>query len=127
MEVPRWMKQRILVIDDSEVASTVATCHLEAGGFEVRAAKSLYDFGVALEGWAPDLVLADLNMPGLTGAELCRWVKQEVVGIPVVIYSSQAGPVVEQEARQAGADGWLSKDQGLDGLVALVRSLLPSV
>lgn len=126
MEPAPWMKQRILVIDDSEVAAQVAKVHLEAGGFEVRISRNLYEFGADLEGWAPDVVLADLNMPGLSGAEICQWVKQ-VAKIPVVIYSSMPADRVNLVARAAGADAWLSKDQGLDGLVALVRSILPTV
>ena len=120
------MKPRVLIIDDSEVAATVAKAYLDAGGFEARVARSLYEFGAALEGWAPDVVLADVNMPGLSGPEVCKWVKEQKVYIPVLLYSSMPLDRLALVAGAAGADAWLSKDEGFDSLCERVRKLLPA-
>jgi CheY-like chemotaxis protein len=109
-------KTRVLVVDDSEIASEVMRVALEGTGYEVRATRSLGEFKTALDGWHPNVVLADVHMPGTTGPELCRWIKQCVCAgeVPVVLYSDMPEQSLEAIAVAAGADAFVSKEGGFD-------------
>ncbi len=109
-------RPRVLLIDDSAIASEVACAVLEDAGFEVRAAKSLGEFSSVLKTWYPNIVLADVNMPGVSGPELCKWIKVrvETQTVPVVLYSDMPEAPLADIARESGADGYVSKERGLE-------------
>jgi CheY-like chemotaxis protein len=111
-------KPKVLLIDDSEMVVMVTREVLQRDGFEVRTASSLGEFNVILKTWSPTVVLTDVNMPGVTGAELCRWIKVRVdtQSVPVVLFSDLPDPVLAELARTSGADGFVSKANGLDRL-----------
>src|SRR5436189_4335153 len=80
-----------------------------------------------LEHVAPDVVLADAFMPGLSGYELCRSMKddQRFAQIPVMLLVSSFAPFDEAEAQRAGADDVITKPfQSIRQLVNRVNSLL---
>jgi PleD family two-component response regulator len=108
-------KLKVLLIDDSEIASEFARVVLERDGFEVRAARTLGEFNVVLKTWLPNVILADVNMPDITGADLCKWVKQRVdtQSVPVVLYSETSEEELAGLAKDSGADGFVSKAEGL--------------
>src|SRR5579859_1581469 len=103
-------KPKILLMDDSELTLEVTRAALEAEGFEVRAAQSLGTFNVILKTWSPTIVLTDVNMPGVSGPELCRWIKVriETESVPVVLFSDMPEPRLAELAEEAGADAFLS-------------------
>jgi chemotaxis family two-component system response regulator PixH len=108
-------RPRVLLIDDSEIASEVACAVLEDAGFEVRAASSLGEFSNVLKTWSPNIVLADVNMPGVSGPDLCKWIKVRVdtQTVPVVLYSDMPEAPLADIARESGADAYVSKESGL--------------
>ncbi|MDZ4700563.1 MAG: response regulator [Rhodothermales bacterium] len=55
------------------------------------------------------LVLSDINMPGMTGLELLKWLKQEYAGVPVHIITAYGDEQNYRSAMQYGADGYLTK------------------
>ena len=87
------MGKKILLIDDSDILLSVQKLLLEEAGFAVRTAHSLSQFDAALEGWAPDLVLTDVNMPDVTGPELCRHIRAQLAArsVPLVPPSMDSG------------------------------------
>ena len=89
MEV-RVDSRRLLLIDDSEIALAYAESMLTAVGFEVRAVSSLHAFQTVLASWKPHLIVTDLYMPEMNGAELCQWLRRQVATarIPIVLCSS---------------------------------------
>ena len=109
-------RPRVLVIDDSEIASEVACAVLKNDGFDVRAVRSADEFGEVLEAWLPDIVLADVNMPGVSGPDLCRWIKVrvETQSVPVVLYSDMAESRLRSLAEDAGADAYVTKANGIE-------------
>ena len=109
-------RPRVLVIDDSDIAAEVACIVLESAGFEVRAVRSVAEFGATFEAWPPDIVLADVNMPGVSGPELCKSIKVrvETQGVPVVLYSDMSESALRGLAESAGADAYVSKAQGIE-------------
>jgi len=109
---------KILLIDDSEVALHFVSRVLGKAGFEVRATADVNDLNTVLGGWRPDVILTDVDMPGVTGPELCRMLKStyETAHVPVVLFSAVPPRELEDLARDCEADGFLSKANGLEQL-----------
>lgn len=113
----------VLIVEDEEpVRELVALVLGDAGHRTVRAIHG----GQALELVArehPDLVISDVMMPVLGGAELCRRLKAEpkTRAIPVILMSAAGWTV----ANGTGSDAFLAKPFELDELEALVRRWLP--
>lgn len=102
---------RILLIDDSDIALEVQRDLLTGDGFEVRATTSLGTFDELLEDWCPQLILADVDMPTLSGPELCRMLKSryDTAHVPIVLCSALSIDRLKQLARDCEAEGYVSK------------------
>ncbi len=111
-------QRKILLIDDSEASLHFASRVLGKAGFEVRTTDDVHDLQNVLGGWRPDVILTDVDMPGLTGLELCRMLKSsyETAHVPVVLFSAAPSDELETMARECEADGFLSKASGLERL-----------
>jgi CheY-like chemotaxis protein len=122
-------RRKLLLIDDSEIALDVQTALLSEAGFEVRAVSSLRKFLNALLDWKPDVIITDLYMPEMSGAELCQWVRSQVTTsrIPIILCSSAPDQELAKIARTAGADGYLSKDAGLEALPQRLHALCDEI
>jgi CheY-like chemotaxis protein len=121
--------KRIVLIDDSELVLTVMTPVLTAAGFEVRAVSSLRKFLNVVLDWKPHLIVTDLYMPEMSGAELCAWLRKQVqtAKLPVIICSSAPDEELAEVARTVGADGYVSKDAGPDALAAKLHALCEEI
>ena len=113
------MNARVLLIDDDPTALWLAQQFLADAGYEARGAGTLYEFETLLDEWAPDVVVADVDMPSLTGGELCRIMKDryQTAHIPVVLYSALPEVELARLAQACEAELYLSKTAGLDVLV----------
>ena len=111
-------RRKLLLIDDSEIVLAYEAALLSAAGFDVRAVSSLRSFQHTLSTWKPHLIVTDLYMPEMTGAELCQWLRQQVTTakIPIVLCSSAPEDELREVARSVGADAYLSKEDGLEQL-----------
>jgi CheY-like chemotaxis protein len=119
-------RHKILLVDDSDVSLHLVAGVLEKAGFDVRGTDDVQNLGGVLGDWRPDVILSDVHMPNLSGAELCRLLKSsyETAHVPVVLFSSMAHDELEKLARECEADGFLSKAGGLDRLPAELRLLI---
>jgi CheY-like chemotaxis protein len=126
-KAPRRLK--VLLIDDSRVAADFASAVLESTGFEVRTVATLGEFNVVLTTWSPDIVLTDVNMPGVTGPELCQWIKQRVdtKGVPVVLFSDMPDAQLSKLAETAGADAYVSKEHGIERVSVKLSELCENI
>lgn len=103
--------RRVLVVDDDPFVGLVTARLLQQQGLLARSTQSPAEaVGLALEGQA-DLILADLEMPGLSGTELCAVLKSSPYTreIPVVLFSGHAAEDREALALEAGAAAYLEK------------------
>ena len=109
---------RVLIIDDDATALWMAQQFLDDAGFDVQCASSLFEFETMLAASAPDIVVADVNMPSLSGAELCRILKgrYQTAHIPIVLFSALPDTELAQVAESCEAERYLSKLAGLDQL-----------
>lgn len=111
-------QNKVLLIDDSEISLHFVAGVLSRAGFDVRTATDVNELGAVLGDWRPHVILTDVNMPGMSGLELCRLLKSsyETAHVPVVLFSANPPDVLEGMARDCEADGFLSKANGLDQL-----------
>jgi CheY-like chemotaxis protein len=109
---------KVLLIDDSEISLHFVAGVLLRAGYEVRTADDVDKLEGVLGDWRPDIILTDVNMPNVTGLELCRMLKSsyETAHVPVVLFSAVPHEELEDMARDCEADGFLSKSNGLDRL-----------
>jgi two-component system KDP operon response regulator KdpE len=74
------------------------------------------------ETFAPDVVVLDLNLPGISGFEVCRRLR-EWTQVPIIVLSVREDESDKVEALDLGADDYLTKPFGIDELLARVRAL----
>jgi len=119
------MAKRILIMDDSELFLELTREALTRVGYDVSVARNLGE----LENGPPamDLVLMDVQMPEAFGDDL-GMVLRHVRGLQAQIYllSSLEAADLEQRVADAGLDGFISKQVGLDELVARVGEIVGS-
>lgn len=119
----------MLVIDDSELSLELAAAALEEADFEARTLTSVSDFDATVGDWRPDVILTDVKMPGISGVELCRFLKSryETAHVPVVLFSAASSAELALLARDCDADGYLSKVAGFDKLGEEIARLIDNV
>jgi two-component system cell cycle response regulator DivK len=121
------MNKRILVVEDQEDNRRILRDLLTSNGFEVAEAHTGED-GVALaETSRPDLILMDIQLPGLDGYEATRRIKANpgLRAIPIIAVTSYALSGDDQKAFQAGCDGYVTKPFSPRRLLATIREHLP--
>jgi PAS domain S-box-containing protein len=116
----------VLVVDDNRDAATSLSMLLELSGHAVRTA---YDGTQALELAAqqhPDIVLLDIGLPGITGYEVCRRLRQQPGGVDMVIIAltGWGQDADRRKSAEAGFDGHLVKPVDFVTLVDMARRLL---
>lgn len=117
---------RILAVDDSVSMRQMVAFTLKSAGFDVAEAE---DGKSALELARKEkfnLVLADVNMPGMDGIELIRLLRAEAdyKYTPLLMLTTESGLDKKQEGKAAGATGWIVKPFNPDQLVATIRRVL---
>ncbi|HEY5947394.1 MAG TPA: response regulator [Kofleriaceae bacterium] len=120
---------RVLVIDDSPITLKVVANALERAGYDVRTTSEISMLRDAFGSWRPEVILTDVDMPDITGVELCRRVKAsyDTAHVPVVLYSSRSDETLAELARECEADGFLSKTRGVDALPGELAYLIKTV
>jgi two-component system KDP operon response regulator KdpE len=114
---------KVLVVDDERQIRRVMRVALEGQGYDVTDARSGEDALATMEKGLFDLVLLDLNMPGMGGMEACRRIR-ETSDVPIVILSVRSTEMDKVEALDAGADDYVMKPFGEKELLARIRAAL---
>ena len=118
---------RVLVIDDNAMNVELVTCVLAHEGFTIESAYDAREALLRIDSSQPDLILMDIQMPGMDGLELTRHLKADPLRRHIVIVAFTAFAMQGDEAkmRAAGCDGYLSKPIDVHTFAASVRSMLP--
>ncbi len=115
---------RILLVEDEAALADGVARGLKAEGFEVEIA---YDGLTGLDRARQDdidVVVLDIMLPGLNGYRVCRTLREEGIGTPILMLTAKSGEYDEAEALDTGADDFLSKPFSFVVLVARIRALL---
>jgi CheY-like chemotaxis protein len=101
----------ILVVDDNPINARLVLYLLTAVGYDVASAGNSDEVLVFLEARLPDLILMDVQLPGMDGLSLTRQLKADprTRDIPVIALTACAMAGDEARARSAGCDGYLTK------------------
>lgn len=113
----------ILVVDDEEQILRALRRALIARGYEVVTAADGEAALVEAEASMPDLVVLDLNLPGIDGLEVCRRLRSWTQ-VPILVLSVREDERGKVQALDLGADDYLTKPFGVEELLARVRALL---
>lgn len=121
------MGRRILVVEDQEDNRRIMRDLLENSGYEIIEAVNGLDGVRAAESLPPDLILMDVQLPGIDGYEATRRIKAnpDLKGIPIIIVTSYALSGDDLKAFEAGCDAYVSKPFSPRNLLAKVREFLP--
>ena len=120
------MTHVILVVEDNERNLKLLRDVLEYAGYDVRVARTAED-GINLAvSDPPDLVLMDLQLPGIDGIEALRRLRESprTADIPVVAVTAQAMKQDRERAMEAGFDGYVEKPISVRAFPGLVRRFL---
>jgi adenylate cyclase len=117
--------KRVVFIDDSEIALALIGEALTAQGYEVTTFSDPFLALEQLDVLKPDLVITDLDMPGLDGGEVCRRLKSSPSSaLPVIILSAHDAELLKVKGLRDGADDYVSKSVSMHELGARVESVL---
>ena len=120
--------KRILCVEDNDDNQYMLHRRLTKAGFEVKIERN----GAQVVEWAktllPDLIVMDLNLPGLNGWEATRQLKNqpETKHIPIIVLSAHAEESSREKARVAGCDAYHTKPIDFGKLVDKINSLVGS-
>src|SRR5260221_6725730 len=119
------LRRRILISDDGDSVRNIIGLFLEHAGFEVcgEAADGVEAIEQAKK-LKPDLIVLDLVMPRMNGAEAASILSQTMPDVPIVLLTLYQNMLGSALASAVGVKAVLDKTEGLDKLVACVRSLL---
>jgi two-component system, cell cycle response regulator DivK len=121
------MGQRILVVEDTEDNRQIVRDLLSSVGYELIEAVDGAE-GVAMaQSQHPDLILMDIQLPGMDGYEATRQIRAvpELAGVPIIAVTSYALSGDEAKTRAAGCDGYVAKPFSPRQLLAKIREFLP--
>lgn len=114
------MQARILIVDDDEVSCRLFGEVLEGDGYRVDQARSGEEALDCLRKESYDLLLVDVRMPGITGLDVTRAMRQEQPSLPVIVMTSFGSIETAVEAIHEGAYDYVSKPMNLDELKKIV-------
>ncbi|MFM8322174.1 MAG: response regulator [Chloroflexota bacterium] len=119
----------ILLAEDNEVNILVMSEYLRGCGYQVQVVMTGEDALLKLPEIRPQLLLMDIQMPGMDGLEAMRRIRAgqeaDLAGIPIVAVTARAMPGDRELCLQAGANAYLSKPVDLPRLLTVIQELLP--
>lgn len=117
---------RILIAEDSDDLQTLLRYNLEAMGFSVIAARDGEEAELLLSEEAPDLLILDWMMPGVSGIELLRRLRRasHTAALPVIVLTARSDEADRIRALETGADDYIVKPFSMEELLARIRALL---
>lgn len=113
----------ILLVEDDPGLRTLTARALGENGFQVRPAASAPEMWIAFDAGPVDLVLLDIMLPGTSGIDLCRQIRQKS-DVPIIFVSAKTSETDRVIGLELGADDYLPKPFGTRELLARVRAVL---
>ncbi len=120
--------KKILLVEDNPVNRRLAEFLLRSQGYQVRAATNAQEAFDTIKAERPDLILMDVQLPGMDGLEATRQLKEDPTtrDIPVVAVTSYAMKGDREKALAAGCAGYITKPIDKDTFVREIATVLSS-
>lgn len=120
------MTAAILVVDDSPSLRMAVRVALTGAGYSVTEASDGVDGLSKANASRFNLIITDLNMPNMDGLTMIRELRRSPsnAGVPIVFLTTESDDGIKQQAKAAGATGWLVKPFDADQLVRIARKVL---
>lgn len=117
-------KEKVLIVEDEKDTRFILETLLRRAGYDVRTAVNGVDALEVLNGFKPDVILADWTMPNMSGVELCNLLKtkEEFKSIYYIILTARATLRDKVEGLDTGADDFLVKPTDNQELLARIRT-----
>ena len=122
------MAKTVLIVDDSPTMLMSVKATLAMSGLGVETASQGQEaLDKVMSGLKPDLVITDVNMPVMGGMDLIRHLRKvpNLRFVPILTLTTESEAAKREEAKRAGATGWLVKPLSGNDLMAVVRKVLP--
>jgi two-component system response regulator VicR len=116
--------KNILIIEDDEQSRQVVRLAMQSQSFQLQEAKT-GDEGleIALAG-EPDLILLDVNMPGMSGLDVCRKLRAEGLLVPIIMLTAKSDTIDKVVGLEVGADDYVTKPFEVRELMARIGAHL---
>jgi two-component system chemotaxis response regulator CheY len=120
------MTKIILCVDDSASIRQMVKLTLTGAGYQVVQAGDGAEGLAKARETAVNLVVTDLNMPVMDGLGLIRELRKlpSYRGVPIIFLTTESDPGLKQQAKAAGATGWITKPFQQEQLVSVVRKVI---
>lgn len=120
------MNAKVLVVEDEEPLSLLLQYNLKAEGFEVNVAQDGEEAQLAVDEDAPDLIVLDWMLPGISGLELCRRLRSAQItrNIPILLLTARGEEGDRIRGLETGADDYVTKPFSVPELIARVKAIL---
>ena len=120
------MSARILTVDDSASIRLTVNMALSNAGYTVTEAVNGAEGIEKATSGTYDLIVTDLNMPVMDGLTMIRELRKipSQMGIPIIFLTTESDGSIKEQAKAAGATGWLTKPFDPENLVKVVRKVL---
>lgn len=112
---------KILIVDDEPQIRRVLRTTLSSQGYTVAEARTGDEALEEIRNERPDLILLDVNMPGISGLETCREIRRSS-DIPIIMLTVRSSEHDKVQALDAGADDYVTKPFGSEELMARIRA-----
>lgn len=105
------VKRKVLVVDDDPQIRKILTRMLAPATYEIRSADDGFTALQTVREWNPDLVILDIMMPGMSGIEVCRQIREEKPGgdLQILMLSAKDSQADRRRALEYGANDYVSK------------------
>lgn len=113
----------ILIVEDDPNIRKLVRVNLMKRGYTVREAEDSHKAMALFQEEPADLVLLDLVLPGLSGVDVCAWMRARS-DVPIIVLSARSEEDLKVAALDAGADDYVTKPFGQEELLARVRAFL---
>lgn len=122
------MSKTILAVDDSASMRQMVRITLSGAGYQVTEAENGADGLAKAKATPANMIVTDLNMPVMDGLTFIRELRKlpEYRGVPIIFLSTESDAGVKQQAKEAGATGWIVKPFQAEQLLAVVKKVLGS-
>jgi two-component system chemotaxis response regulator CheY len=120
------MAKTVLSVDDSASVRQMVQLTLTGAGYTVIQASDGAEGLAKAQSTQVDMVVTDLNMPNMNGMALIRELRKlpAYKGVPIIFLTTESDAAMKNEAKAAGATGWITKPFQQEQLVAVVKKVL---